>query len=440
MANENRQKLQHIRSNQITSGGTPKLPTAEQIGFGEIAINFATDHETLSIKNYSGGIVTFSADHIINSALTEFSGSVVESEEAIAAAFAQIADENDDILSALTELSASVIDNEEIIATALVQLDEDISAHTSNTEIHLSDSDRVKLDSVEEGAEANVQADWDVTNQTSPAYIRNKPSIPSLNDSWLEVNADGGQVALFEPGLNNGVTINFSAGTGVSFSGSSNGVLVINASEVELPGIATSAVSGFMSAEMAETLEKWEEKEKVIAQSIAMLGSRSDVVPMPSMTADSQTSAVTITVSGVQDTTHIITVPNNVEEFGINVNNYGNLAVHKIIIDNTANEASDTTCQVNMGTYYFSGTNVVVGEEIYDTLEVSSNILLVNSNESGNTISIKPGKRMEVVLTPYMSGQTLETNFVVIANNGGNSGSGDGGSGTKIIMRNWSNE
>lgn len=354
MANENRQHVQHIRSSQLISGGTPKLPTAEQIGFGEIAINFATDHETLSIKNYSGDIVTFSADHIINSALTEFSGSVVESEEAIAAAFAQIADENDDILSALTELSASVIDNEEIIATALVQLDEDISAHTSNTEIHLSDSDRTKLDGI--------------------------------------------------------------------------------------PGIATSATSGFMSAEMAETVEKWEEKEKVIAQSIAVLGSRSDVVPMPSMTADAQTSAVTITVSGVQDTTHIITVPNNLEEFDINVNNYGNLAVHKIIIDNTANEASDTTCQVNMGTYYFSGTNVVVGEEIYDTLEVSSDIVLVNSGESGNNVSVKPGKRMEIVLTPYMSGQTLETSFVVMANNGGNSGSGDGGSGTKIIMRNWSNE
>lgn len=439
MANEHRQHVQHIRSSQLISG-TPKLPTAEQIGFGEIAINFATDHETLSIKNYSGDIVTFSADHIINSALTEFSGSVVESEEAIAAAFAQIADENDDILSALTELSASVIDNEEIIATALVQLDEDISAHTSNTEIHLSDSDRVKLDSIEEGAEANVQADWDVTNQTSPAYIRNKPNISSIDNSYINFYADGNGFGYYSPSDNEGIELRFSAGTGISFSGTSNDVLVINASEVELPGIATSAVSGFMSAEMAETVEKWEEKEKVIAQSIAVLGSRSDVVPMPSMTADSQASAVTITVSGVQDTTHIITVPNNVEEFGINVNNYGNLAVHKIIIDNTANEGSDTTCQVNMGTYYFSGTNVVVGEEIYDTLEVSSDIVLVNSGESGNNVSVKPGKRMEIVLTPYMSGQTLETSFVVMASNGGNSGSGDGGSVTKIIMRNWSNE
>lgn len=421
MANEHRQHVQHIRSSQLISG-TPKLPTAEQIGFGEIAINFATDHETLSIKNYSGDIITFSADHIINSALTEFSGSVVESEEAIAAAFAQIADE------------------EEIIATALVQLDEDISAHTSNTEIHLSDSDRVKLDSVEEGAEANVQADWDVTNQTSPAYIRNKPNISSIDNSYIDFYADDNGFGYYSPSDNEGSKLTFSAGTGISFSGTYENVLVINASEVELPGIATSAVSGFMSAEMAETLEKWEEKEKVIAQSIAVLGSRSDLVPMPSMTADSQASAVTITVSGVQDTTHIITVPNNVEEFGINVNNYGNLAVHKIIIDNTANEASDTTCQVNMGTYYFSGTNVVVGEEIYETLEITSDILLVNSGESGNNVSVKPGKRMEIVLTPYISGQTLETSFVVMANNGGNSGSGDGGSGTKIIMRNWSNE
>lgn len=355
MANENRQQLQHIRSNQLTSGGTPKLPTAEQIGFGEIAINFATDHETLSIKNYSGDIVTFSADHIINSALTEFSGSVVENEEAIAAAFIQLDEQDSMIVSAITSFSARVVSDEETISTAMTQLNQIVNNHVSDTDIHLSSEDRTKLDGI--------------------------------------------------------------------------------------PGIATSATSGFMSADMVKTLEGWEEKEKVIAQSIAVLGSRSDLVPMPSMTADSQTSSVTITVSGVQDTTHIITVPNNVEEFDINVNNYGNLAVHKIIIDNTANEVSDTTCQVNMGTYYFSGTNIVVGDEIYETLEVSSDIILVNSGENGNSISIKPGKRMEVVLTPYISGQTLDTNFVVMANNGGNGGSGDGsGSGTRIIMRNWSNE
>lgn len=53
--------IQHKRS----SGGTsvsPKLPLANQIEYGEIAVNYLKDGETLSIKNTNGEIVTFSSD------------------------------------------------------------------------------------------------------------------------------------------------------------------------------------------------------------------------------------------------------------------------------------------------------------------------------------------------------------------------------------------
>jgi len=36
-----------------------------------------------------------------------------------------------------------------------------------------------KLDSIENGAEVNIQADWKETDSTSKAFIKNKPSIPS---------------------------------------------------------------------------------------------------------------------------------------------------------------------------------------------------------------------------------------------------------------------
>lgn len=57
--------LQHKRSSDVNDN-TPKLPTAEQLEFGEIAINYAKDYETLSIKNSSGDVVTFSSDSIID--------------------------------------------------------------------------------------------------------------------------------------------------------------------------------------------------------------------------------------------------------------------------------------------------------------------------------------------------------------------------------------
>ena len=69
MANLKIGSLQHKRSSVVNDENgikTPKLPTKEQLEFGEIAINYAKDYETLSIKNSSGDVVTFSSDSIID--------------------------------------------------------------------------------------------------------------------------------------------------------------------------------------------------------------------------------------------------------------------------------------------------------------------------------------------------------------------------------------
>ena len=50
--------------------------------------------------------------------------------------------------------------------------------HTDN---NFTNSDKNKLDGIEAGAEANVQSDWNVSDNTSDAFIRNKPTIPSGN-------------------------------------------------------------------------------------------------------------------------------------------------------------------------------------------------------------------------------------------------------------------
>lgn len=46
------------RSNALNDNGTPKIPTSEQLQYGEIAINYAAGVETLSIKNSNDNIVT----------------------------------------------------------------------------------------------------------------------------------------------------------------------------------------------------------------------------------------------------------------------------------------------------------------------------------------------------------------------------------------------
>lgn len=64
MAENIKRHITHIKS-KVVESSNPKLPAASQIELGEIAINYAKGYETLSIKNDSGDVVTFSEDKII---------------------------------------------------------------------------------------------------------------------------------------------------------------------------------------------------------------------------------------------------------------------------------------------------------------------------------------------------------------------------------------
>lgn len=58
---KNIEHLQHIKSNVVIEG-EPKLPTAEVLVEGELAVNYAEGYETISLRNSSSGITTFSSD------------------------------------------------------------------------------------------------------------------------------------------------------------------------------------------------------------------------------------------------------------------------------------------------------------------------------------------------------------------------------------------
>ena len=64
------QKVLNKRSSVLVNGEA-KLPTSQQLDYGEIAINFASGHETLSIKNSSDEIATFSSDQYFKDIIEE---------------------------------------------------------------------------------------------------------------------------------------------------------------------------------------------------------------------------------------------------------------------------------------------------------------------------------------------------------------------------------
>lgn len=65
-------------------------------------------------------------------------------------------------------------------------------------------------------AEANVQSDWNVTDTTSDAYIKNKPIIPTVNNGTLTIQKNGTTVNTFTANSSSNVTANIAVPTKVS--------------------------------------------------------------------------------------------------------------------------------------------------------------------------------------------------------------------------------
>ena len=199
--------IQHIKSNVVLEG-KPKLPQPGSLVEGELAINYAEGVETISIKNSSGDIVTFSSDDYyskqkLGSAFTDANSAVtvteyIEENELIVSTALNDLKENkldasaytptdlsnyytksetsgatelstefelyvqktdvDQVLDNTTSASTNpvsskavydaVTDNELVWTNAYVAMSGIVSSHTSNTSIHITSADRDKLDSI----------------------------------------------------------------------------------------------------------------------------------------------------------------------------------------------------------------------------------------------------------------------------------------------------
>jgi len=108
---KNIEHLQHIKSNVVIEG-KPKLPTAEVLVDGELAVNYAEGYETISLRNSSSGITTFSSDDYYT-------------KKKLGSGFTGVNSAN--------TVTSVIEENEEIISSALNDLDErklDASAYT----------------------------------------------------------------------------------------------------------------------------------------------------------------------------------------------------------------------------------------------------------------------------------------------------------------------
>lgn len=69
-------------------------------------------------------------------------------------------------------------------------------------------TEKDKLAGIAEGAEVNVQPDWNQTTTTADDYIKNKPTIPTVNNATLTIQKNGANVQTFTANASSNKTAN----------------------------------------------------------------------------------------------------------------------------------------------------------------------------------------------------------------------------------------
>lgn len=69
-------------------------------------------------------------------------------------------------------------------------------------------AEKSKLDGIETGAEVNVQSDWEQSDTTADDYVKNKPTIPTVNNATITIQKNGTTVDSFTANQAGNKTIN----------------------------------------------------------------------------------------------------------------------------------------------------------------------------------------------------------------------------------------
>lgn len=147
--------------------------------------------------------------------------------------------------------SDAYIKNKPTIPTKTSDLTNDSNfvsdANYVHTDNNYTTTEKNKLAGIAEGAEANVQSDWNVSDSTSDAFIKNKPTIPKVNDAKLTIQKNGTTVKTFTANASTDVTANITVPTKVSDLTNDSGFLTTETD----PVFSASAASGITSSNIS---------------------------------------------------------------------------------------------------------------------------------------------------------------------------------------------
>lgn len=155
--------VQHVKSSQLN-----KVPTAQDLMYGEIAVNYAKDGETLFIKNNEGEIVSFPNSKIIEenefviaSHLAELDDKISKSNNTFEEKERVIAEALVEHNDRLDELDTVIEDNEHVTAEALSQIRRDLDELDEITAAGLYQTN-FKVKEIED---LNISGQFEITAQ-----------------------------------------------------------------------------------------------------------------------------------------------------------------------------------------------------------------------------------------------------------------------------------
>ena len=166
--------VQHIKSSVVVEG-KPKLPQSGILVEGELAVNYASGYETISLENSSGNIVTFSSDEYyteqkLGSGFTGANSAITVTD---------VIKENELIISS----SINDLNERKADVSAVTSVNDALTAHTANTNIHLTSTEKTNIDSLA----TNIAAISGITNTKvsnwNTAYTNNHTHS---NKSYLD--------------------------------------------------------------------------------------------------------------------------------------------------------------------------------------------------------------------------------------------------------------
>lgn len=302
----------------------------------------------------------------------------------------------------------------------------------------MSATDKTKLNGIASGAEVNVQSDWSVTDNTSDAFIKNKPTlatvatsgsyndlsnkptIPTVNNATLTIQKNGTNVQTFTANQSTNATADITVPTKTSDLTNDSGFITSETEEIFYIGITSiDDVNGTFTAD--KTFE--EILAAINAGQLPVVYDRTaetdfervDYVPLSYYYIDDEAPEDYISfarsfVNTISGNTVAAGLEGDLLSFDFQRDRSGGTPVYNYYYDNR----SSTISSLSSVSSHSTNTQVPGAKLFYDTMATkadTSSLATVATSGSYNDLSNKPTIPTvnNATLTIQKNGSTVET-------------------------------